>query len=238
MFSANCTAAAPMPSIFTFTAADTLLIDRVTAYIKRYMSHYDASHDFSHIERVLGLARYLASVSPSPSYDGLLVTLSALLHDVGDRKYLQPGDDPATMVESVLLGFGAEPELARKVQRVCAAVSYSSETASAESRARIAALVAEVPELGPVQDADRLDAIGAVGIGRTFTYGGAVGEREGAGGKKRGIEQTVEHFTEKLERLEGLMKTEEGRRLARERTRRLIVFREWWEEEVRVAEGR
>jgi uncharacterized protein len=83
--------------------------------------------------------------------------------------------------------------------------------------------VQEIPELGIVQDADRLDAIGAVGIGRTFTYGGAV---RNAVQKGRGLQETIEHFTDKLECLEGLMKTTEGRRLAMERTRRLKLFEE------------
>ncbi len=82
------------------------------------------------------------------------------------------------------------------------------------------------PELAIVQDADRLDAIGAVGIGRTFTYGGAKGSRS--------MDDTIDHFTEKLENLEGMMKTEEGRRMAQERTKRLRVFRGWWEEECGI----
>lgn len=74
-----------------------------------------------------------------------------------------------------------------------------------------------------MQDADRLDALGAVGIGRAFTFGGA------KGGER--MEKTMNHFVEKLERLQELMKTGEGRRIAKERTRRLVLFREWWEEE-------
>lgn len=251
----------PAPSAISIS--DSLLIEKVTEYVKRYMSHYDGSHDYNHILRVLGLARRIASSSPSPKstsqpptppYDPLIITLSALLHDVGDKKYLQPGESAETMVEKVLLGFGADSQLAKKIQRVVSAVSYSSETKSPESRERVAGLVKEIPELGVVQDADRLDAIGSVGIGRTFTFGGAVGERElwkgremlragernGVGGGReegrRGMGETIEHFTDKLEKLEGLMKTEVGRRLAAERTRRLKVFREWWAEEVGIAE--
>lgn len=77
-----------------------------------------------------------------------------------------------------------------------------------------------------MQDADRLDALGAVGIGRAFTFGGAHPKRE-----MRGMQGTMEHIQEKLERLEGMMKTDEGRRMAAERTRRVKAFRAWWEEE-------
>ena len=73
-----------------------------------------------------------------------------------------------------------------------------------------------------MQDADRLDAIGAVGIGRTFSYGAARG---------KDMEETLRHFEEKLEKLQGMMKTAEGKRLARVRAERLRVFRGWWVDE-------
>lgn len=104
---------------------------------------------------------------------------------------------------------------------ICKNVSYSNETKHPE---QVRQLVEQNPELAIVQDADRLDAIGAIGIGRTFTYGGAKGAR--------GMQDTVDHFTEKLEKLEGMMKTNSGKEIARKRTERLKMFRSWWEEEV------
>lgn len=77
-----------------------------------------------------------------------------------------------------------------------------------------------------MQDADRLDALGGIGIGRAFAYGGARG---------RGLGETVGHFEEKLVRLEGMMKTGEGRRLARVRGERVRVFRGWVREEMGAA---
>jgi uncharacterized protein len=228
---------------------DTVLIERVSNYVMQFMSRYDGSHDYQHILRVLGLARHIAASSAS-SYDTLVVTLSALLHDVGDKKYLEPGQDSTTMVQTVLLGFGVEETLAKRVQTIASAVSYSSEI---KDPTRVRNLIREYPELAVVQDADRLDAIGAVGIGRAFTYGGAAGtkaagqisnkargtvERQDAGSrptKGRGMDETIEHFTDKLERLEGMMKTDAGKQMARERTQRLKLFRQWWAEEVDMA---
>ncbi|EFR04406.1 HD domain-containing protein [Nannizzia gypsea CBS 118893] len=226
----------------TSTVSDSALVERVTSYVKEYMSHYDSSHDFDHVLRVLGLARLIASTpsyvhvftnAPLPKYNPLIITLSALLHDVGDKKYLKPGENGQTMVYELLVSFGASRSLAETIQKIVSNVSFSAETKSAESWENVQKLVREIPELGIVQDADRLDAIGSVGIGRAFTYGGAAFN---TGQKGRTLQKTIDHFTVKLEHLEGLMKTEEGRRLAEERTRRLKMFKEWWEEEVSAAE--
>ncbi|EEP79949.1 conserved hypothetical protein [Uncinocarpus reesii 1704] len=236
---ASTTLFAPNPN--TSLVSDPILIEKVTSWVKEYMTHYDSSHDFDHVQRVLGLARLIASVPPvvssfpssPPHYNPLVITLSALLHDVGDKKYLKPGENPDTMVYELLVSLGAPHRLAEMIQTVVSNVSFSTETKSPESRDKVQRLVHEIPELGVVQDADRLDAIGAVGIGRTFTYGGAAGK---VGQEARGMRETIEHFTDKLERLEGLMKTTEGKRLAADRTRRLKLFKEWWEEETQEAQ--
>ena len=105
-------------------------------------------------------------------------------------------------------------------------MSYSSEV---KDPAHVKALIEKYPELAIVQDADRLDAIGAIGIGRTFTFGGAKGARN--------MGETIKHFDEKLEKLEVMMKTAPGKQMARHRTARLAMFKEWWEEEQKEAEG-
>jgi len=210
---------------------DDPLVISATSYIKSYMSNYDASHSFDHIERVVRLARYILSKSPSePVLDARVVVLSSLLHDVGDRKYLKAGEDATTMIAEVLRGLGAPDELAEKVQTICLGVSYSTEVKDPE---RIRALISEHPELAVVQDADRIDAIGAVGLGRMFTYGGA---KTG-----RSLGDSMQHLDDKLLRLEGMVKTDAGRQLAKDRTDRLRLFKQWWVEEtgfLRGAEGK
>ncbi|KAL2132467.1 hypothetical protein VTI74DRAFT_3773 [Chaetomium olivicolor] len=209
---------------------DDPLVKAVTAYVKEYMKHYDASHDWSHIERVVSMAHYIYNDSDDQFKSNLdlrTIHLAALLHDVGDRKYLQPNESPTALLSSLLTSHACPPALITKLQTICAGVSYSSEV---RNTSHVRRLVDEYPELGVVQDADRLDAIGAVGIGRMFTYGGAKTQRDMAG--------TMEHLEEKLLRLEGMMKTDVGRRVARERTERLRVFRGWWEDEVGLERGR
>ncbi|KAH8881570.1 HD domain-containing protein [Thozetella sp. PMI_491] len=198
------------------------LVNTVTAYVKDYMSNYDASHSYDHIERVVAVAKRIYAESPAePALDAKAILLSALLHDVGDRKYLKPGEDAATMVTTVLLAHGASPELAERVQTICLGVSYSSEV---KDPARVKALIQTHPELAVVQDADRIDAIGAVGLGRMFTFGGAK--------TNRSMADTMDHLDEKLLRLESMIKTEAGRKIAKERTERLLLFKQWWKDET------
>ncbi|CEJ94668.1 Putative Hydrolase [[Torrubiella] hemipterigena] len=202
----------------TSSTVDPTIIEKVTAFVEEYMSHYDGSHDFHHIKRVLALAHRIQATLPNTDRD--IVTLSALLHDVGDKKYLLPGQDSSRLVYDTLLSYGAEAALAERVQAICLGVSYSSEI---KDPAHVVNLIAQYPELAAVQDADRLDAIGAVGIGRTFAFGGAKG---------RTLGDTLEHFDDKLIKLESMMKTEEGKKLARERTERILTMQKWWKEET------
>lgn len=137
---------------------------------------------------------------------------------------LVPEDTAAVnSVEHHLLQLGWPPVVVTKVATICTAISYTCETQQPQIHA---AALAQYPELAIVQDADRLDAIGAIGIGRAFTYGGAK-SREG------GMNATIAHFKDKLEKLESMMKTGQGKRLAVQRAERLRQFRGWWEEEMR-----
>ncbi|MCJ1349114.1 hypothetical protein MMC31_007350 [Peltigera leucophlebia] len=210
------------------------LIEETEAYVKAYMNHYDASHNYRHIQRVRSLAlqiehgqRLLTLECRDPSeinsydYDTDLIILASLLHDIGDKKYATSrNNEDDKLIASFLIEKGASEELAKKVERIATHVSYSSEVKDPQ---RVIDTIAQIPELAIVQDADRLDALGAVGIGRTFTFGGARG---------RELEETIQHFEDKLENLEARMKTETGRTMAKERTRRIKEFRSWWVEET------
>lgn len=212
------------------TMAVTVILDTdpllcsVIQFVQQYMSQNDASHNFEHIQRVVGLAKHIYLHSADnfrAQLDLRVVFLSALLHDVGDRKYLRAGEDPTTMVSNLLTGLGCPRDTAARVQAVCAGVSYSAEV---RDPARTRDLVARYPELAVVQDADRLDSLGAIGLGRCFTFGGARTESVS-------LEEAMAQVETRLLRVEDMMKTEVGRKLARERTRRLRTFRDWWREE-------
>ncbi|KAF3933045.1 hypothetical protein ABW20_dc0107051 [Dactylellina cionopaga] len=248
------------------------LLSKTHAFVKDYMSRYDSSHDFSHVLRVLHLAIHIAQTEQKllqsvalvaatdtkvlSTYDTTIVTLAALLHDIGDKKYIKEGEavDPSP-VKSFLVGCGASEGLGEVVQTIVDGVSYSKEVKNPQ---RVIELIKEYPELvgilfpmvgliiffpelsannavidlqAVVQDADRLDAIGAVGIGRTFTYSGA----KGTGGP--GMENVLKHFEEKLLRLGGLMKTKTGAEMAEKRLKLLRDFEKCWLEEKSIAGG-
>ncbi|KAK9236572.1 hypothetical protein V1525DRAFT_406712 [Lipomyces kononenkoae] len=236
-----------------------LLVAAMTAYMTDCMAGHDPSHNPTHVHRVVSLAhRILAGElarhpDTAPSrYDKTVVTLAATLHDIGDHKYLSHAAaaggtgtahsdtstaiDPKQMVYNALMSHGADATLAERVQTIVTNVSYTNEVKNPE---KIRALIAQpgYHELAIVQDADRLDAIGAVGIARTFTYLGCRGfsKRENLPSSPMmtwELDESIAHFGEKLEKLESMMKTETGREMARERTRRLQQFKAWWIEET------
>lgn len=193
------------------------------------MSHYDASHDYSHILRVTSNANRILSselkANPGLQYDLTAIFLSTLLHDVGDHKYAPPGQEIENQISGLLLERGASKELAEKVQTIAKYVSYTTEVKTPHLTK---GALERYPELAIVQDSDRLDAIGAIGVGRCFTYCGA--KQEG-----KPMQVAIDHYNDKLLKLEHMMKTETGKQMARERTERLKTLKSWWEEETALS---
>lgn len=217
---------------FPVVAPNVGLISSAAHFAEDFMSqsHFDASHNFNHIKRVVTLAGQILETIQSAEpkehgYDASLVVLGALLHDIGDRKY-SIDSDAEDLVYQTLRDLDSDHDIAHQVQTLVYCVSYSFES---KNPVVVQNTLGLMPELGIVQDADRLDAIGAVGIGRCFTFGGA---------RRRTMEDTVEHFSEKLVKLEDMIKTLVGRKIAQERTRRLNVFLDWWHEEASSIENK
>lgn len=206
------------------------LIIKAQEFAIKHMNQYDPSHNYQHVHRVYALARLLEQserdTHPEKVINSSIVALASLLHDVGDKKYLQPGEDGTKQVEALLLSFGADEALAQVVQLIVNTVSYSSEIQNPD---RVQKVLAAHPELAIVQDADRLDAIGAIGIGRTFTFNAA---READS-----MNVPMDHLEEKLLLIHKYMKTRKGQEMAVVRTERMKVFHEWWKEEVAYGGG-
>jgi uncharacterized protein len=220
----------PLPDV-TIATEHKKLFASVNSYVHAYMSSpdHDNSHDYHHILRVLSNTNRILQTEQKThsdvAYDTLALFLAALLHDVGDHKYARAGEDAGNQVSTLLLERGAPSELALKVQTIVKHVGYTNETKNPQS---VIDVLAKYPELAIVQDADRLDAIGAVGVARCFAFGGA---------KKQGqpMAAALEHFEEKLVKLPDMMKTDSGREMARERKRALVEFARQFEEEAKLS---
>ncbi len=199
-------------------------IERALAYAREIFAGDASGHDYWHTWRVWKLARRLAEAEGA---DSAVVELAALLHDVDDAK-LSPGTCAEKLrARAWLEGEGvAEADIAR-ILHIIGQVSYrgtDSETPDS-------------PEGMCVQDADRLDAIGAIGIARTFAFGGSRGRtlwdpeekprtEIDAQAYRTGGGCTINHFYEKLLLLRDLMNTPTARRMAEERHRVMTDFLE------------
>lgn len=205
------------------------IINKVHDFTETYFQdpRFDASHDFDHVKRVVNNALAILEKEEDsrkrralPALNPLFVVLGALLHDVEDKKYVTVDSKESPLAKAVL-DAGIAAEYAEQLRLLVGGVSYSSEIKNPE---RVKALIEVIPELAIVQDADRLDAIGAIGIGRCFTFGGAKGARS--------LADSIQHFEDKLLKLEQMMKTEAGKAMAEERSRRIREFMGWWQDEI------
>ncbi|CAL8469213.1 g8754 [Coccomyxa elongata] len=197
----------------------------------------DASHDWWHIERVRNLALSLADQENLEAASREIVEHAALLHDVADWKYSGSEDTSHGAVKAFLQSQGVEQGKMAAILAIIAGIGFKDELANGCKDIS--------KELAVVQDADRLDAIGAVGIARCFTFGGrfnrvlhdpSVKPRDSltkqAYMDKTFQQTTINHFHEKLLKLKDMMKTESGKRMAQHRHRVMEEFvtefyREW-----------
>ena len=142
------------------------VINKTVEYVKDTLSKDSSGHDWWHVNRVYKLACQIARFEDADEYT---VALAALLHDIADWKF-HGGDDSVgpKVAQQWLDELGVDNEIIEQVCRIIKEVSFKG--AGVEDS--VSSLEAKV-----VQDADRLDALGAIGIGRTFAYGGHKGRK-------------------------------------------------------------
>jgi uncharacterized protein len=195
------------------------LVDRVAQHIQAKFAGEGSGHDWHHINRVRRLAKQIA-VAESANED--VAELAALVHDIADWKF-HNGDDSVGPREAarLLSEEGAAPEVIEQVVDIVRTISFKG-----------AGVVTAMKTLEGrcVQDADRLDAIGAIGIARCFAYGGHAGRlmydpdeppvmHATADAYKASKGNSLNHFYEKLFLLKDRMNTPTGRAMAEERHR-------------------
>lgn len=198
------------------------LVQNATKFIKEVFQNDFSGHDFFHSMRVYRTAMKIAQAEHA---DMEVVALAALLHDVDDRK-LSPMT--AEKKENAARFMRSQNVPESEIRQVCQIIDEVSFKGTDSVRP-------STPEGKCVQDADRLDALGAIGIARTFAYGGshnraiydpelpprtAMNQAQYYSSKST----SLSHFYEKLFLLEGMMNTETGKAIARKRTQYMQEF--------------
>lgn len=215
---------------------DSLLLERTTEYVRQTLAGDSSGHDWFHIERVWKNALH---VGRRENADLLVVQLAALLHDIADWKF-HDGDEAAgpRVARTWLESQDVDEQTIAHVCDIIEGVSYKGANVAVKSLS----LEGQV-----VQDADRLDAIGAIGIARAFAYGGHKGRamhnpsipptlHQTFEAYKKNDGPTINHFHEKLLLLKDRMNTATAKELAAERHRFmeafLVQFHAEWEGEA------
>lgn len=211
-----------------------IIIEATKVFVKETLKDAEAGHDWFHTLRVYNNARLIAK---SESVDLYIVALGALLHDIADSKF-HNGDDTVgpRVARKFLLQHNVDSFVIDSVIDIINNISFNK---SLETNNKPNSI-----ELDVVQDADRLDAIGAIGIARCFNYGGFKNRKLFDPSIKPNLKMskkeyknskapTINHFYEKLLLLSDKMNTKTGKKIAKERhqfmTEYLDQFHAEWE---------
>jgi uncharacterized protein len=202
------------------------IINQTVQFVKESLQGAESGHDWWHIERVWNNAKLLIK---SEDVDPFIVELAALLHDIADSKF-HNGDEEIGPKKAgeFLNSIGVDDEIIIHIQQIIRNMSF---------KASLGILNFSSKEMDVVQDADRLDAIGAIGIARAFSYGGFK-NRELYNPEiqpalnmskeeyKSSSAPTINHFYEKLLLLKDKMNTPTGLRIAEERHQFMLTYLE------------
>ena len=180
---------------------DEQLTDATISYIKALFEGNADGHDADHSLRVFRNAMHIASSYPEADPD--LISLASLLHDVDDHKLFHTENN--SHARSFLKDHGVSEDKIEQIITIINSVSFSKNKEKTP----------DTLEAKIVQDADRLDAMGAIGIARTFAYGGKKG---------RSLLDSVQHFHDKLLLLKDRLNTREARDLAEQRHDLMVQF--------------
>lgn len=178
------------------------ILIKTQEYIKETFLREGTGHDYYHIERVVINSRKILQTEKA---DGFLVELAAWLHDLGDHKLHNGVDKSEELINAFLNSLVVEQRIIDRVIEIVSQVSFSKGN-------RPSSIEAEI-----VQDADRLDAIGAIGIARCFAYGGSKHRILYSPDEKEKESSSIQHFYDKLLKIKGLINTESAKLIAARR---------------------
>jgi|ERR1700722_4945211 len=201
-----------------------LLLKQTRDYVKEKMGHESTGHDWFHIERVVKMAKQIAKKETGT--DIFVIELAALLHDIGDWKIRDFNKSEDEVLEDVTKLLTFPTDIKEKVIEIVLNMSYSK---NLDGRTKLS-LEGEI-----VQDADRLEALGAIGIARAFAYGGKKNREmynplvkpknfKSTDSYRTANGTTINHFYEKLFLLKDLMNTETAKKVASKREKFMKKF--------------
>lgn len=200
------------------------IVDTTIKYVKKELQEAEGGHDWWHIERVWKNSKLIAQ---NEQLNIFIVELAALMHDIADAKF-HNGDENIgpEKAKQFLESLSVDNEIIHHVENIIRNISFKGGNFKNDFYSM---------ELAVVQDADRLDAIGAIGIARAFNYGGfknraiynpsiAPDLQMNKDDYKKSNAPTINHFYEKLLLLKDRMNTSTGKKLAEERHRFMEFF--------------
>lgn len=192
-----------------------LILDKTKQFVKQKLESEGSGHDWWHVVRVYNNALEIAR--QTKDVDCFIVKLGSLLHDIADHKFGYTDNDRRRIISDFLRELEVSKEIIEAVVYIANNISFKGGT----NKHKLSTIESKI-----VQDADRLDAIGSIGIGRAFTYGGYANRpMYNPTSNKENAESingysnndTISHFYEKLLLLKDLMNTEIGVQKAQRR---------------------
>jgi uncharacterized protein len=187
------------------------IIKNIKEEVKKRLENDKTGHDFLHTMRVYKNA--LDIYEKEKIGDKFIIECSALLHDIADHKFGYSDNDRREIILEILNKYSVEKEKTEKIIDIVNTISFSKGKIVKSIEGKI------------VQDADRLDAIGAIGIARAFLYGGSI---------KSDIDEVIQHFYDKLFLLKDKMNTKTARELAEDREKFMYEFIENLKKESKI----
>ena len=207
-----------------FTKIQNAILERTSAFVQSKLILFESGHDWWHTWRVLKLASYLAQ---KENADAFVCSLAALLHDVSDQKFTEIRNDTGVFViEKYLTDLNLDKSTRNIILYIVENISFGT---------GLSVKLNKSIEFQVVQDADMLDAIGAIGIARTFNYGGFRNRLIHFPGSspivyssteayRKSDSTTIMHFYEKLLSLKSLMNTKTALAIAIKRHQYMVDF--------------
>ncbi|WP_144500117.1 HD domain-containing protein [Bacillus pumilus] len=192
-------------------------LEAAASFVSDRLKYEPTGHDAAHIDRVRQLACHMANQEGGSQF---VIEMAAIVHDIIDEKLSSEWKLSPKQLELQLLSWEVHTRDIRYIMDIITTMSFRHR----HKQNRPISLEAAI-----VQDADRLDAIGATGIARVFTYAGAKGEAHYTKDTQQG--SVLKHMEEKLLKLKDLMNTRSGKQLAEERHDLMSLFIKTWKEE-------